>query len=94
MFIVIIIHHLIMSSILELKQIGATVVRNLRKQKLSSGQPFLINSENLPEKQSYLEYPDNSIKIVSVASGGKSFTEVRKLSLTEANAIRKMYNLI
>ena len=56
-----------MGTIEELKEISGTVVRRLRKQKLDKGQTFMIWSGELPKNQSYLEYPDNSIKIVSVA---------------------------
>lgn len=82
-----------MDSIEKLQEISANVVRNLRKKKLSMGHPFMINSGNLPANQSYLEYPDASIKIVSVASNSRSFTEVRRLSNQEAAAVRKLYNL-
>lgn len=83
-----------MESIERLKEIGATAVKNLRKQKLSMGQPFMINSKDLPVNQSYLEYPDASIKIVSVASDLRSFTEIRKLSDTEAVMVRRLYQLV
>lgn len=83
-----------MESIERLKEIGATAVRNLRKQKLSMGQPFLINSKDLPATQCYLEYPDTSIKIVSVASDLRSFIEIRKLSEAEAIVVRKLYELV
>jgi hypothetical protein len=83
-----------MESIEKLQEISATVVRNLRKQKLSMGHPFMINSRDLPAKQSYLEYPDTSIKIVSVGLDSRSFTEIRKLSNQEAAAVRKLYNLL
>ncbi|KGO91353.1 hypothetical protein [Flavobacterium subsaxonicum] len=83
-----------MNSIEEIKQIGATAVRKLRLKKLSAGQPFMINSRSLPQNQSYLEFPDSTIKIVTVAPGGRSFSEIRKLSAQEASEIRMAYKLI
>ena len=82
-----------MGTIENLKAIGRTVVRRLRRQKLDSGKPFLIWSNKLPKHQSYLEYPDHSIKIVSVAPNLKSFTIIRELTKSQAQVIRKELNL-
>ena len=43
-------------------------IKSLRKEKLSQGLPFMINSEDLPSYQCYLEYPDGSIKIAEANS--------------------------
>jgi hydrogenase maturation factor HypF (carbamoyltransferase family) len=43
---------------------GNDAVRRLRLQKLRSGHPFMINSNDLESYQCYLEYPDGSIKLV------------------------------
>lgn len=82
-----------MGTIEELRQIGGTVVRRLRKQKLQKGMPFLIWSNKLPKDQSYLEYPDQTIKIVTVAPNLKSFTVVRELTANQAKSIRQELNL-
>ncbi len=82
-----------MGTIEELRAISSTVVRRLRRQKLDNGKPFLIWSNKLPKHQSYLEYPDHSIKIVTVASNLKSFTIVRELTNSQANLIRNEFNL-
>jgi len=82
-----------MGTIEELKEIGGTVVRRLRKQKLQKGMPFLIWSNKLPKDQSYLEYPDQTIKIVTVAPNLKSFMVVRELTANQANSIRQELNL-
>ena len=82
-----------MCTIEELKAISNTVVRRLRRQKLDNGMPFLIWSNKLPKNQSYLEYPDNSIKIVTVAPNFKSFTIVEELTNGEAQVIRQELNL-
>jgi len=82
-----------MGTIEELKAIGQTVVRRLRKQKLEKGRPFLIWSDELPKDQSYLEYPDHSIKVVEVSPDLKSFTVIRELTTGQAQHIRQELNL-
>jgi len=82
-----------MGTIEELKAISGTVVRRLRRQKLDNGKPFLIWSNKLPKNQSYLEYPDHSIKIVTVAPNLKSFTIVEELTNGQAQVIRRELNL-
>lgn len=82
-----------MGTIEELKMISSTVVRRLRRQKLDNGKPFLIWSNKLPKNQSYLEYPDHSIKIVTVAPNFKSFTVVEELTAGQAQVIRQELNL-
>jgi hypothetical protein len=83
-----------MGTIEELKAISGTVVRRLRRQKLDNGKPFLIWSNKLPKNQSYLEYPDQSIKIVTLAPNLKSFTIVEELSFRQAEKIRSELNLL
>ena len=83
-----------MSDLEVLEKTGTEAVKRLRKRKLASGKPFMINSKELPVKQSYLEYPDNTISIVTVAPDSRSFTTVRKLSDTQAQSIRRRFNLL
>jgi len=82
-----------MSNLEVLENIGTAAVKRLRQQELAAGFPFLINSKDLPSKQSYLEYPDGSISIVTVAANKHAFDTVRKLSADEANALRARFNL-
>jgi hypothetical protein len=82
-----------MGTIEELKAISGKAVRRLRKQKLEAGKPFLIWSDKLPKDQSYLEYPDHSIKIVSVAPDLRSFTVLQELNAMQTNDIRRELNL-
>lgn len=82
-----------MGSFEELNAIGHTVVRALRRKKLSSGKTFMIYSNQLPKNQSYLEYPDLSIKVVTVGSNSRSFTIVRELTPEQATIVRENYNL-
>lgn len=69
------------------------LVKQLRLRKLSSGQPFLIYSEALPERQGYLEYPDGRIYLVTLQLGARDFTLLRELSLSEANTLRIEFDL-
>ena len=77
----------------ELNAIGSTAVRQLRKKKLENGKPFLFWSNEFPKNQSYLEYPDRSIKIVTVRSDLKSFHIVSELTQNQINIIRSKLNL-
>jgi hypothetical protein len=83
-----------MGNIEELKAIGGTAVRKLRRKKLDSGKPFLIWSSELPAGQSYLEYPDHSIKIVTVSDDLKSFNVIGELTKGQAEMIRNQLNLL
>jgi len=83
-----------MSGMEIIENVGTDAVRRLRSAKLNAGKPFMINSKDLPSQQSYMEFPDNTVKIVSVAANGQSFVTVVELSLEEANAVRSKYNLI
>jgi hypothetical protein len=83
-----------MSDLEVLEKIGTDAVKRLRKRKLASGQPFMINSKELPLKQSYLEYLDSTISIVTVAPDSRSFITVRKLTGTQAQSIRRRFNLL
>ncbi|MDP9081217.1 MAG: hypothetical protein M3O71_27695 [Bacteroidota bacterium] len=82
-----------MSDLEVLEKTGTEAVKQLRKQKLAAGKPFMINSKDLPATQSYLEYPDSSINIVTIAPDLHSFNIVRKLSTSEAQSVRHQYNL-
>ncbi|HEY5325989.1 MAG TPA: hypothetical protein VIJ27_03235 [Mucilaginibacter sp.] len=82
-----------MSDLEVLENIGTDAVKRLRKQKLESGRPFMINSKELPSKQSYMEYPDKTISIVTAGLDSRSFITLRKLSEAEAGAIRKQFDL-
>jgi hydrogenase maturation factor HypF (carbamoyltransferase family) len=82
-----------MKTALDFENIGKVAVRKLRMRKHHAGQPFMINSKDLPAKQSYLEYPDHSIRIVSIASDNRSFVTISELSRDEADKIRSKFNL-
>ena len=77
-----------------LEKIGTDAVKKLRSRKLQSGKPFMINSKELPAKHSYLEFPDSTIKEVTIAENLRSFEIIRQLSQNEAQIIRKKFNLV
>ncbi|MCO5945998.1 hypothetical protein [Mucilaginibacter flavidus] len=83
-----------MSDLEILEKKGTDAVLRLRSNKLAAGKPFMINSKDLPSKQSYLEYPDGSINIVIVAADARSFEIIRKLSDKEAQSVRYGFNLL
>ena len=69
-------------------------IKALRKEKLSQGVPFMINSENLPTYQCYLEYPDGSIKIVEANSKGLDFKIIEELDFLNAEVLKRNLKLI
>lgn len=83
-----------MSDLEVLEQTGTEAVKRLRKKELEAGNTFMINSKDLPAKQSYLEYPDGSINVVTVAPDSRSFVSLRKLSSAQAQAVRRRFNLL
>jgi hypothetical protein len=83
-----------MSDLEILEQTGTNAVKQLRERKLSAGKPFMINTKELPVKQSYLEYPDHTISIVTMADDLRSFITLRKLSGAEAQSLRRRLKLL
>jgi hypothetical protein len=86
--------HETMSDLEVLENIGTAAVMQLRKNELAAGNPFMIYSKGLPPVHGYLEYPDGSIDIVTIAPNARSFVTVRKLSAAEAQAVRNQFNLL
>jgi hypothetical protein len=77
-----------MTALQTIGKIGTDAVKELRLQKLRNGLPFMIDSDDLDNNQCYLEFPDGTIKIVSLTTGAREFTPVRKLSANEARSLR------
>lgn len=73
---------------------GTLAVKKLRLQKLRDGIPFMINSNALQEGQSYIEFPNGIIQLVSITSGDKDFTLIKELTAEEAIALRKKFNFL
>ncbi len=83
-----------MSTLENISKKGTEAVRTLRLKKLKSGQTFMINPKGLHTNQCYLEYPNGSIKLVTIADkSSKSFDIIRELSQSEANSLRQHYQL-
>jgi len=74
-------------SAIHLQNKGTEAVKRLREEKLRNGVPFMINAKELPTNQAYLEYPDGTIKLVSVSKGARQFTFVRELTKEESLAV-------
>jgi hypothetical protein len=83
-----------MTKIEHIQKLNSDVIRKLRINKLAAGKPFMINDKNLPSNQSYLEFPDHSIKLVGISVNQRDFTVISVLSKEEAIQIRKNYHLI
>lgn len=82
-----------MTEIQEIEKKGTAAVKRLRLKKLKTGFPFMINSKDLPGNQCYLEYPNGSIVLVTIAKSAKDFTVLRVLSSDEQRILRLKYNL-
>ncbi len=82
-----------MSTLQNIEKKGTAAVKRLRSQKLAKGLPFMINSNELPTTQCYLEYPNGSIQLVVLSQTSRDFTVIRELSLPESNRLRATYKL-
>ncbi|WP_158795889.1 hypothetical protein [Pedobacter sp. L105] len=71
-------------------------IKKLRLKNFSNSLPFLMLSENLPDGQSYLEFPDGEIIVHEVIIEGVVIgtKTIRTLSSKEADQIRKEYGLL
>lgn len=83
-----------MTQIQQIENTGTAAVKRLRTKKLKNGQPFMINSKDLPGNQCYLEYPNGSMQLVTIAKSAKDFSIIRTLSRSEQNSILAKYNLL
>lgn len=77
----------------ELEQLGTNAVKELRINKFKSGNPFLINSKDLPSDQCYLEYGSGKIILASFSSGSHDFVTIRELTDRESVALRAKLEL-
>lgn len=69
-------------------------IKALRKEKHSQGLPFMINSDELPSYQCYLEYPDGSIKIAEANSRQSDFKIIEELDFLNAEVFKRKLKLI
>lgn len=71
---------------------GTNAVRKLREQKLKMGLPFMINTKELASNQCYLEYPNGTIKLISVIHAANDINIIRELSIGEAEILRNRFH--
>ncbi|WDF76054.1 hypothetical protein PQ469_19370 [Mucilaginibacter sp. KACC 22773] len=76
-----------------LENIATNAVRRLRTETLVSGQPFMINVEGLPKNQCYLEYPDQTIQLVTFVQGKNDFIPIKNLGARDRDRLRKRLGL-
>lgn len=81
-----------MSTIKITSEKGTNAVKKLREHKLKNGQPFMINVKELATNQCYLEYPNGSIKLITVAHSTQDLDVVRELTATEAQHLRLRFH--
>lgn len=72
---------------------GTNAVKQLRRNRLKCGFPFMISSTALPSNQSYLEYPGGRIALVTYSRNALDFTELRDLSPQEITLVRQQFSL-
>ena len=82
-----------MSDIESLERAGTNAVRRLRVSKLRHGNPFMINSRELPADQCYLEFPDGKIVLVTLSRSTLDFTPLREPSYLEGSTLRRKFDL-
>lgn len=71
---------------------GTNAVKKLRELKLRSGIPFMINVKELSTNQCYLEYPNGSIKLITVVHSSRDIDVIRELTSIEATSLRKRFH--
>lgn len=69
-------------------------IKSLRREKLSLGLPFMINSDELPSHQCYLEYPDGTIVIAEANHKESDFKIIRELDFLNAEVLKRNLKLI
>lgn len=69
-------------------------IKSLRKEKHSQGLPFMINSDDLPSYQCYLEFPDGTIKIAEANSKESGFIIIEELDFLNAELIKRNLKLV
>lgn len=83
-----------LKSIQDIQKTGNEAVRRLRRQKLSTGRPFMINSKKLPKGQCYLEFPDGHIELVSITPTKRDFHIIKQFTNSQSINIRMQYHLV
>jgi hypothetical protein len=81
-----------MSTIKITSKKGTNAVKKLREYKLRKGLPFMINVKELSTNQCYLEYPNGSIKLITVVHSTRDIDVIRELTSTEATHLRRRFH--
>jgi hypothetical protein len=77
----------------KLEKSGILALQMLRKESLDEGHPFMINSENLPVNQCYMEYPDGRIHLVAISRAKSDFELIKEFTGQEAVILKKQLQL-
>ena len=77
----------------QLETSGRNAIRTLRENQFKLGEPFMINSKQLPTDQCYLEYPDGLITLVTLSKKESDLKVIATYSTEQSMAIRKQFNL-
>jgi hypothetical protein len=80
-------------TIKQLEKAGRNAVMELRKNKLRMGFPFMINTEDLPAKQFYLEYPNGYIRLAAIRKDKLDYEILDELTMKESDSLRKKYKI-
>ena len=69
---------------------------NLRNDNFKKGFSFMILSENLPDGEAYLEFPDGHIELTGIEELGNNIKliSIRTLSAIEEQLVRKEHGLL
>jgi len=77
----------------QIEKAGKDAVMELRKNKLLMGFPFMINTDDLPSKLFYLEYPDGYIKQAAISEDKLDYNFLVEFTMEQSDKIRKKYKL-
>ena len=77
----------------KMEQSAKRRIRQLRRQKLEQGLPFMISSDDLPAEQCYLEFPDGTIKVAEAGSRNSDFKIIEVLDYFNAELLRRKFKL-
>ncbi len=75
------------------ERLANQAIKNLREKKLSDGLTFMINSDNLPPNQCYIEHPEGYISLVVLSSKINDFKVIEKYSVEKSDQIRKKFKI-
>ena len=80
--------------ILELEKQAGLAVEQLREEKFSKNQPFMLGQLDLTGNQFYYEYFNGDVAIAFFPENQKQHQVIRILSHEEADILREKFNLL